>query len=238
MKTTILHFITIIALAMTLNSCQNEEVAPLHPSNQKATLGEWGPTPLPSSIPPDEVIRTNYAGATKWRVTYEDHSGDGSYTGISYACARWHNTQRALSTTTGSFYSKPDLKNSQNIKTVDLILDTSHNLRSPNALNNEFSRLTMYKNCRWMSLDQLENMYIHTPHRLQDAYESRPFASYGALLETGNIILFKTDEDQPRYGAVHVIEQLDSGPCSTSGDFRLVMEIIVQKENNTNNKIH
>ena len=69
--------ISIVSFAICLlaftTGCQQEEVAPLKVGEPSLVQGgEFTPVVHHRSIPPDQEIRTDYRGATKWRITFNE----------------------------------------------------------------------------------------------------------------------------------------------------------------------
>ncbi|MEM9674577.1 MAG: hypothetical protein ACFB15_07400 [Cyclobacteriaceae bacterium] len=232
MKTTILYFITIIALAMTLGSCQTEEVAPLRPIGWLP--GDKTPHPIPTSIPPAEVIRTEFSGATKWRITFNDPKFE----------LKWA-YQRFFSTVDGSFRNLADLNSSMKATSrVDMDFLFGY-ARSPHQYDNhltypEAAVMTKFKPSDMSAWDLAVATELN-PTEFQTAFESSPFEAvsfqpynydkYGdesSLYQDGDIFLFKTDRNPARYGAIRIVE----ASLIYQGIGPRIVEVIVQADNN------
>ncbi len=231
MKTTLLHFIATVVFAIALISCQTEEVAPLRPVGWLP--GDKAPNPIPTNIPPAEVIRTDYAGATKWRITFNDPK---------YAF-KWA-YQRFFSTVDGSFRNLADLNSSSKATSradMDFLFGF---IKAPENFHNylhydAYAPETQFKPAS-LSLIQLADITEYNPTLFQDEFENSPF--YGTsfqpynyelngdestFYENGDIFLFKTDRNPARYGAIRIIERSQI----YQGIGPRIVEVIVQADN-------
>lgn len=241
--------ISIVSFAICLlaftTGCQQEEVAPLKVGEPSLVQGgEFTPVVHHRSIPPDQEIRTDYRGATKWRITFNEPNQYFPYT-LDY--------QRFFSTTNGSFYTLHELNNSAKA-TSRIDLDFLYgSLQSPTEYavmpypNHpeihlqypESSRNTLFKPSD-MSPEMLASITILKPNQLMTEFERnsswpapyQPYSDDGNEppgYEIGEIYLFKTDRNPVRYGAVHIIDRYDYFGESKN----YVIEITVQTGNTT-----
>ena len=244
MKTLNIILFTLCLLAFT-SGCQQEEVAPLKVSETPLVQGgEFAPVVNHRSVSPDRVVRTDYAGATKWRITFKNPNQHFPYT-LDY--------QRFFSTTDGSFYTLHELNNSAKATSrIDLEF-LFGSLQSPTEYaatpypNHpeihlqypESARDTRFKPSD-MSPEMLASITMLNPNQLKTAFERnsswpapyQPFSDDGyepPSYEIGEIYLFRTDSNPVRYGAVRIIDRY-----SYFGDSKnYVIEITVQTGNTT-----
>jgi hypothetical protein len=229
MKSLHIIFSSLFSIAM-LPGCQSDEVAPQKMNDSFPTESEYAPVKLHrNSIPPDEVVRTDYPKTRKWRFTFEDH-------GFSW----WWMTQRFFSVKTGSFYSYYDLNTiPKAVSKADIYFDFGH-IKAPIYTveyldHGEQARSTQFKKAN-MSAWELASMTAFNYQQFQAKFERSPIepsfqVPVGSHMKSGDIFLFKTDNPVPDYGVIHIIEKL--GISSTGDDpFRIEAEIIVHVNNN------
>ncbi len=231
MKTTILSFIISLSLTLTFSSCQTEEVAPIQSGGRLLNPVKL---PVPTSIPPAEVIRTDYSGATKWRITF---------TNPKYAF-RW-SYQRFFSISDGTFRTLADLNNSPKATSkadMDFLFGYIRAAGEYNYYLHHASSApaTQFKPAS-LGLLQLADITANHPDLFQTAFEKSPFEATpfqpynyskggdeSTYYENGDIFLFKTDQNPVRYGAIRIVEtsQIYQGIGSR------IVEVIAQADNN------
>ncbi|MEM6845733.1 MAG: hypothetical protein AAF632_26220 [Bacteroidota bacterium] len=235
MKTLSVLSVTLCLLALVL-ACQPEEIAPLKPKFDRP-IDDKTLTPISTSIPPDEVVQTDFNGATKWQITF---------TNPNLLLPHSMNYQRFFSTETGDTYSLSDLNTSAEATaqadlnflygSLDAIGEYDSYLQYPEA-----TRDTEFVPAELSQWD-LAVMTVYHPDQFQDAFENNPYwaTSYQpynynedgeepSSYQTGETYLFKTDSNPARYGAVRIVEKTFTN-LSTS---QYVIEITVQADNYT-----
>ncbi|MEM6845721.1 MAG: hypothetical protein AAF944_27295 [Bacteroidota bacterium] len=229
MKT--LSIYTLLAILLTFGGCQTEEVAP------KRSVGwlpeDKTPNPIPASIPPAEVIRTEFSGATKWRITFNDPK----------FALKWA-YQRFFSTEDGTFHNLADLNSSVSATNqVDMDFLFGY-VQSPHQYDNhltypEAAVMTKFKPSDMSYWDLVVATELN-PSAFETAFESSPFEAvsfqpynyenYGdesSLYQDGEIFLFKTDRNPARYGAIRIVE----ASLIYQGIGPRIVEVIVQADN-------
>ena len=225
----------ILTLGLGLSSCQPDEVAPLQPgSGHLPTPGKKAPVIIPTSIPPDEVIRTIYPRTTKWRITYNN---------VDVNLGQLY--QRYFSTLDGTFQSWSELNSSAKATSrADMnllfrsIASTGKNhvyLTYP-----DHASPTRFKPAEFGPW-QLAVMTTGNQDQFEDAferstYDPAPFQPYNYdmygeesdAMEEGDIYLFKTGRDPACYGAVNVVKLANP----YLGTEQTVIEVTLQSPNN------
>ncbi|MEM6841164.1 MAG: hypothetical protein AAF632_02965 [Bacteroidota bacterium] len=234
MKTQNILSLALCLLALVL-ACQPEEVAPLQ-SRFGRPIDDKILNPSSTSIPPDEVIRTDYSGATKWRITFNNPNMFTPHT-MNYQCF--------FSTETGDTYSLSDLNTSAEATaqadlnflygSLDAIGEYDSYLQYPEA-----ARDTEFVPAELSQWD-LAVMTVYHPDQFQDAFENSPlwptfYQPYNynedgyepPSYQKGEIYLFKIDQSPARYGAVRIVERANI----IEGINQYIIEITVQSNNN------
>ena len=229
------HYILLLfAFALVFSSCQPEEVAPSLPTSRQPPPIKKTPTPLPGTIPPNQVIRTDYAGATKWRIIY---------TNVDVNLGSLY--QRYFSTVDGSFQSLSELNSSTSATArADMNLMFWF-IASPDKFNHQLTfpahaAATRFKPSEWPYW-QLPFITLTDPAQFEAAFEgsmfeSTPYQPYNYELNgdesdyinEGDIYFFKTDRTPARYGAVSIL--VVANPFL--GTEQTIIEITVQADNN------
>ena len=235
MKILSIYFLFIVTLTLGLSSCQPDEVAPLQPgSGHLPTPGKKAPVIIPTSIPPDEVIRTIYPRATKWRITYNNVDVNlGSF------------YQQYFSTLDGSFQTRAELNSSAKATTQADMNLLFWFIASPDRYNHHLTYPKYASKTRFKPAEfgpwQLAAMTTGNQDQFEDAFER---STYGPTqfqpynyeldgdgsdyMDEGDIYLFKTGRDPARYGAVNVVKIADP----YLGTEQTVIEVTIQSPNN------
>jgi hypothetical protein len=243
MKTTIMYFIItvktqsayfIIALlfAMTFSSCQPEEVAPVQPRSQFLSL--YKKKPSPDVIPPDEVIRTVYAGATKWQITYNNYDVN-----LGSLYQRYLNTIDGSLQNLAQLQSRPETTAQADLNLSFYFVESTD--KYDHLLTYPASALaTRFKPAEFGTW-QLAAMTVGNPAQFQSEFENSTFEATRSqpynyelngdesdYLQEGDIFLFKTDRRPARYGAIYIKEK----PNYIQNTKPFVIEVTVQADNN------
>jgi hypothetical protein len=241
MKTIVLHLsdifkklsFTLLKAFLTLltfSQCVPEEMATFEPD-----IGRMGyqkiAYPIPSSIPPDEVVRKNYPGATSWLITFHDPDINSQW---SY--------QRFFSTLDGSFHTLDELNSStETTLLADLDFLFAY-INSPDKYNGLFTQPRQVKETRLkpsiINLLELVNMKVHEPELFQTKYEESPWEGINrqpmdyatgeaSPYQPGEVFLFKTDRNPAKYGVIRILEK----PSFVTWTGTCKVEVIVQADN-------
>ncbi|MEO0334466.1 MAG: hypothetical protein AAF223_22800, partial [Bacteroidota bacterium] len=232
-----------LCLVVLMLGCQPEEVAPLK-DKSKRPVDDWLATPLSTSIPPNEIIRTKYSGATRWRITFTNPNPFLPHT---------MNYQRFFDTQTGATLSLSDLNTSAEATAqADMnflygsLKATTEYQSTPYPSHPEIqlqypedARDTQFVPTN-LSLSELNTMTSKHPEQFQTAFENSALwpTSYQPYnykedgyeppsYQTGEIYLFKTDRSPIRYGAIRIVEKT----ATNLNNSQYIVEITVQSNN-------
>ncbi|MEM8965831.1 MAG: hypothetical protein AAGE93_05405 [Bacteroidota bacterium] len=238
---------SILSLALCLVTlmlgCQPEDIAPLIPKRERP-IDDLLAIPSSTSIPPNEIVRTKYSGATRWRITF---------TNPNPLLPHSMNYQRFFDTQTGATLSLSDMNaNAEATAQADMnflygsLKATTEYQGTPYPSHPEIQlqypeavRDTQFVPTN-LSLAELNAMTIMYPEQFQTAYENSSLSptSYQPYnykedgyeppsYQTGEIYLFKTDRSPIRYGAIRIVEKTSTN----LNDSQYIVEITVQSNN-------
>ncbi|MEM9834826.1 MAG: hypothetical protein AAF944_29670 [Bacteroidota bacterium] len=214
MKTLSVLSVTLCLLALVL-ACQPEEVAPLKPKFGRP-IDDKTLTPISTSIPPDEVVQTDFSGAT---YSLSDLNASTKAT-----------TQADIEFLFGSIKAATEYEGLPYPNHPQIHLQYPEAARDTQFVPSDLSQ--------W----ELAVMTVNHPEQFQDAFENSPYwaTSYQPYnyneggeeppsYQTGEIYLFKTDSNPARYGAIRIVEKTFTNLSSS----QYVIEITVQADNYT-----
>lgn len=226
-------------LALAFSSCQSDEVAPFRSASQPSIPGDKAPNPYIYSKPPEEVIRTDYAGATQWWIRYND----------PIFAARDH-IQVYFNTVDGSFQNLFELNSSRRASAkadMDILFGY---IKSPINSYDDFERPRKFKYPEYLKNTQLKPsdlglwdlaVMTYNPSQFQSEFENSPYEAtnvqpynyvqinHAQEYQVGDIFLFKTARVPVRYGAIRIITVPGSDPMQ---HLAYILEITVQADNN------
>jgi len=219
----------VLVCALAFSSCQlDDEVAPIKSVGPQSVSSEGAQILLPISVPPDEMVRTDYPLATKWRITYNN-------VGLG------HSYRRFFSTLDGSLRTMDELNNSRKATAradmnimfwyVSSLEEFDNFLTYP-----EYISATRFKPATFGPW-QLAAMTVGNSAQFKAEFDhnqfgATPFQPYNyelngdesTYVKKGDIFLFKTGRTPAQYGAVHILEKANP----FLGTEQTIVEITVQ----------
>lgn len=204
-----------VICTMLITGCQEEEVATFKIPSGRPNPGDKAPNPLPTLIPPSEVIIEEYTQATSWTVTWNH-----PYFQNRYALASIFNTND------GTFHSYNSLNASGQDLTAKadmaLLFGKVTSVENHTYLEHKaFAPATRFKPSSMTVLGFI-NATQNNPHLFKEAFEDHTYEpthfqpyNYEAnggdnvYYQSGEIYLFQTDQTPARYGAIRIIEGSD-----------------------------
>lgn len=221
-----------VICTMLITGCQEEETATFKLPSGRSNPGDKIPNPLPTLIPPSEVLREEYALATSWTVTWNHPYFDNIYALASI-----------FNTTDGTFHSYNSLNASGQDLTAKadmaLLFGKVSSVENHTYLvNKAFAPTTRFKPSSLTLLGFVTATQIN-PHLFKTEFEDNTIApthfqpyNYEAnggdnvYYQSGEIYLFKTAQTPARYGAIRIIE----GSDIVGGTIPRVIQIVLYNQ--------